>query len=452
MTTPINKRTAVLAAVADPTKAVVEKQVTETTHFARNLTEDEKNAQQNKTESNSENPNQDSNKTLSDYRQGKAQVAENRLAKLFDDLADYEEEENEIYYALVTRKQDMMGDRFRNPVLNNIELPPLQVHSGMMLQFVNILLKANGNSGGRFNIVITDKNGNLLEEIGVNGICFADPIEDEKPTVQGGNEFLEFMKFQSEQNRLDREAARKETEALLLSLKPTKDRFSELAEQRLQDDILNPDKRKSGINIEETMTRVIESQAVMATMANGFAKMFDNGGSSEKDEGLLKFILGNEMIVEKGTQTIEHMTNVFGALMTRVLAPTAPPITEAEIYEPEETEPYPPIAANSTTTKTDEDINMEKLELIKQVIAELESDRPLNETNKKIQELKSTFPDMYEMLKQTCVGSNFNEAKAMLGIIAREQFNAFKNDEGELKESINARLQELYEFMKSDRA
>lgn len=441
-------KAAALKALSDPDKAVVTRE--EKTTFVRPITEEEKNAQRDKEENqNTANTfnGQSSNQSLPFNRQVKTQVSENRLAQMFDDLVEWEEEDNETFYAIITRKQDMMGDDFKRPAVSNIQLPPLQFNSGMMLQFVNILLKANGKSGGRFDIVVTDAHGALCEGIGINGLCLADPYEEEKPQSQDNSLQLVQM-FQ-----MMREEAAKDRDTLIAALKPQEDEFVKLAKEKLRNDILNPkEASKAAFDPQEMIGRVMETRVVMEAMATGFSGIFSKQNPTEgADEGFLKWALGNEMLVEKAVGIYEHTTELLADVAGKFADrnPQAPQ-QNPPIYQEENTT-YPPIGAAAEPTE-EQRVNMERQQIIKNLLDEVESDRPLDATNEMLATMKTENPEAYDMLLQSCKQMPLEMLLMLLKQIVPEISQFYGEDTitpNERGVYALERLKVFYEYMKT---
>lgn len=445
-TTAAAKRQALSQLGDDDDKAVVieEKHTTTTYKTPKPKTEDgdEKTQRENQEQSNS-------NRIAANpfVFENKRENPPNRLAEMFDDMRNAEEYEGEVFYALITRRADLMQDNFRKPCLTEQTFPAMQLNSSMMLQFIPMLQKYNGNSGGRFNVVVCDDKGEPLD-IGLSGLVVADPIVEERTDNSGNNDTNVIQLFQQMQ-----EASEQRFEKMLEAMRPKTDRFSEIAEQMLMKQLLDPPQSK-GFNAEELMANVMGSVAVTQSIAEAMSKAFNkNDSGGDKDKGLLETLLTNETFLEKGQGVIEQLTNVFGDVMiARQTGQPPMPNPQANDYEQVYPEGYPPLPPDSVTAEqnTTEEQQMRE-QVIKRILEELESDRPLDETNEYLVQLKEEHKDLYEILMLSCKTLPFETLLVQLERIVPDVFAKYVDAEKKPTAQgvyVTQRLHAFYELMK----
>lgn len=434
---------------ADSNEAVVVKEEHTTTTYKAPAPKDyEKNSEKNSSENNSK-QSQTSNDSDEDtfvHSIKKEKVRENRLAAMFEELKEIENEPDEIFYALITRKQDMMQDNFRVPCLANQSFPVMQLTSKMLFQFVPLIQKSNGNSGGRFDITICDAESNFLE-IGLNNFVISNPvIEDKENTSSTPNDkSLDVLTLFERMN----EASEKRFQQMLDVMRPTEDEFTKLAKEKLRNDILSP--QSSKFNPEEIMSNVMGSIAVTQAMADAMSKSF-NRESAEKDKGLLETLLTNEIFLEKAQNVYERTTEVIADIVISKQNPLAYAAQRQAEYA--ETEPYPPLppSANNTSSSEVNDIDMERQQQIRDILNELDSERPLDDTNQFLLKLKNENLDLYNILVLSCKALPFHQLASQLESIVPDVFQNYSNEAGELTEDglrLLKRLETFYNFMKS---
>lgn len=378
-----------------------------------------------------------------------AQAApKNRLADLFTDLRDYEETENETFYAMITRRPDMMNDNFRSPCLSLMQFPPLQINSSMMFQFIPLLQKYNGNSGGRFDVLICDTTGEQLEGIGLSGLVIVNPTIDEQPAQhQNGLDVVSFLREMNEANAKRAEESERRFMEMIKAMQPKEDEFTLLAKEKLRNDILSP-KESTEFNPTKILEQVFTTTAVMQGMGEGFAKMFNKEGNSEKDRGLIESLLTNEMFMDKASDFATNITDTLAEVAV-AFKTGAPPPQQHNAYQQPDTGTVHQIPTNEQQMK-----EQERIQLIKSIITELESDRPLNNENELLVNLKSAHADIYGLLKIACTVQTFEQLVGQLETIAPDEFNTYYDDD-ELNEKgkhVNERLKAFYDFMKSPAA
>lgn len=441
--TPTRRTTAQKTAEANPDDAVVIEEHKKTTTYKKKKPEDEKTTT-GTTNNNTQGANQ--TKTAAFVFDSKANIPTNKLAQMFQELADVEDEQGEVFYALVTRRADLMTDTFRKPCMSNTNFPPMQISSQMMLQFIPLIQKYNGNSGGRFDVVICDSNGENLE-IGMSAYAIPDPPYEEikldgNNNTGGVGELIGLMREELKANR----------EVMVKLLEGKEDEFTKLAKEKLRNDILNPPQATNTFDPSAVMQQVMTSVAVTQSMAEGFAKMFGSNNLSDKDKGLLESLLTNEMFMSKAQEVYEHSTSIIGDL---VLARTNP-----EMFKQQQAEratgfaagdPYPPLQ-EQTQSEADEQTMADRLAVMMRIIEELESERVLDDTNPVLQELKEQYTDIYEQVVQSCKQMPFEMLFPVILMLIPEDIKVQYYDGDALNEKgtyVSDRLQQFAEYLKT---
>jgi hypothetical protein len=405
---------------------------------------DEKN-KQNQTGNSNEN-----NKVSAFAFETKTNVPTNKLAILFQDMAEYEEEDGEIFYALLIRRPDLMSDNFRKPCLSPQNFQPLQVSSKMMLQFIPMIQKYNGNSGGRFDIVICDTNGESLE-IGISGYTVPDPLLEDVVQINGNavpgglGDLINLFREEQKANR----------DVMIKLLEGKEDEFTKIAKEKLRNDILNPPQpqQQQGFDMTTTMQQVMSSVAVTQAMAGGFAKMFNTGG--EREKGLLESLLGNEMLVGKAQEIYEHTTSLLADV---VLAKTNPAeyVRQQQVNNPtgfSGEESYPPLQQAQSPTE-DQEKAMARQEVIAKILTELESDSVLDDKNSIFIELKEQYPEIYDTVMLSCKSLPFDVLVSALETLAPDVFVQYYKSPGVPNEKgtyVVTRLKEFTEFLRTQK-
>lgn len=388
---------------------------------------------------------------------------QDRLAQMFSDIKESEEYEGEMFVALITRLQDLMTDNFRRPCMQSISFAPLQITSSYFLNFIPLIQKHNGNSGGRFNIVICDQQGEPLD-IGINNLVVSDPIVEEKPNAPdtSNTDTLALV------DRIMQQSDQRFAELVKLMRENAKeDEFTALAKEKLRQDILNP-KERDAFNPEKMIENVMTSVAVSEAMAKGFAKMFDRGeAGTDREKGLLETLLSNELLVDRASQLVESVVNnvavIANNVATRPAQPQAPAQPQPHYGQPNTG--YSPLPNPTPQPSENNEINMTKEEqdkLTLEIIAELEADTPLNDDNVFINNLKEKYPQVYQGLLVACKFMPFETLLEQLENGAPQAFDNFYKDTGEKDsdgeaiyelnergQKVEARLREFYEFMKT---
>jgi hypothetical protein len=373
-----------------------------------------------------------------------APLPKNQLADLFQELKDEQDFEGETFYALITRRQDLMNDSFKVPCGISQDFPPFQITANSMLQFIPTIQKYNGNSGGRFNVRITDEKGEDLE-IGIAGYVIANPIIEDRPLLNesngDSNNMLAIMERMQEKSD-------ERFERMLSQMKPQEDEFTKLAKEKMRNDILNPPERKDGFNADEFIAKIFGADMMIRTISEKMSSSF-KGSSAEKDESMVKFLLTNEPFLEKANDVAEKALAVFNNIM---VTRGQPPINQTQ-NPPLPQQSQPPIP----TPEQEQENNMEREKIINEIIAELESENKLDADNEFMKKLATENAELYNGLLMLSKNLPFNVLLDQLEQAVPDTFDQFykeKTDENaddefnERGEKLEARLKELYEYLK----
>ena len=452
MVTPLKKATMIKEVATDDGKqAVVVEEHTKTMTYKQdspNEREDTKNKNESANQGNA-----NSGQSNANLFEAKTALPENKLASLFEELKEYEEFEGETFYALITRRADLMHDNFKKPCLSPQAFPVMQVNSGMMFQFIPQLQKYNGNSGGRFDIVMCADNGESLGDgdVGLNGYVVSDPVEEIKNAEsRTQNEGINVIELFEKMNQ----ASEKRFEQMLNAMRPQEDEFTKLVKEKMRNDFLHPPQRDNNeFDTKQMIANIMGNVAVMQAMGEGFAQMFNKNSGGEKDKGLLESLLSNEVFLDKaqdvGSRLIDSATDIAIAYRN----PQAYQQRHTERYEEEGEEdtgypPLPPQQQQPQQEKTQQEMDREQV--IKDILAELEGDKPLDDTNEFLKVLKEENKDLFILLLMSCKMTTFEKLIEQLSQIVPDVFAQYGSgtELNEKGQYISGRLKQFYEYMK----
>lgn len=371
-------------------------------------------------------------------------IPRNRLAEMFDELNGYDE--NETFYALITRRADFLNDDFRKSCSSPVNFAPLPITAKSFFTFIPTIQKANGNSGGRFDITIVDEETAPLE-LGIVNLVIPNPEITEQPTANPNADLLTLVReIQAQSDERFR--------LILETIKPQpqeKDRFAQLAERHFENVVLNPQPQEKKFDTDEFIAKIFGSQAIIETISTKFSESFNKGDSSNEKKTILDRLLENEMVVNKASDllnsvvdTIDHLAEV--RMASQIQSPQYQPIQQEPIQMPPSQEPPAPQPASQTQQ------DMEHKEIINKIITELESDNPINGDNATVKELAEAHTDLYEQLKVACKVVKFEKLLDQLEDVVPDTFDQFYNEDETLNErgeKVKARLQELYKYLAS---
>lgn len=392
----------------------------------------------NSTESES---NKNSNQTpvvdFSRTSNGKNFSSQNRLIDLFEEIKDTEDYEGEPFMAFITRRQDLMNDTFRRLCTTAESFAPLEITSGSLMSFIPIIQKYNGNSGGRFDITITDSKGADLG-IGLSGFVVPNPIIEEHSNGSD-TDITKVIQVISEQNR----ATEARFEKLVATLaEPKPDAFMDLVKQKMMNDFLNPPKpEKSAFDIDEFMAKAVMSTQVANTLGEKFSQTLGakpNSPDTEKDKTTLEMILGNEMIMSRAS---DLLTNIFEIVGDLVAAKQQAALAQGMLPQSPNPQPQP-------QPEPAEDMNMKTID---EIITELESDNPITLENETLVRLAGENPALFQQLKTLAGIMQFDALFGELEkLLPEERVDKFYDSNDELNElgiKIKGRLQELFNVL-----
>lgn len=349
-----------------------------------------------------------------------------RLARMFSQLAEMSETDGEMFYCFITRRADFLQDRFHVRANATMNFAPMPITTRSALEFVPMLQEANGNSGGRFDVRVTDEAGNDLN-IGVAGLVINNPVlppsppETTKPESSENTMMMQIF----EQMREERIASENRFADLLETIsQPKEDEFTRLAREKLRQDILNPREAKT-FNSEELITQIFTSQAIIERLSNKFADAF---GGSSKDQSTLDKILNNEMLMNLIS---DRAADAMAMLESLVIARNG-----GQLPAPNTT----PDAATVTAAQN------EAMEVIDKIINGLESDEPISNENSVLVELEKTHSQMLGQLKMLIPTMPFETVLDNLEQLSPEVFKQFYDGEelNERGQKMESRLKELY--------
>lgn len=380
-----------------------------------------------------------------------AQTPQNKLAELFGELADYDSEQT--FYALLTRRIDFFDDDFRSKCTAQQNFAPFPITANSMMQFIPTIQKHNGNSGGRFDIVVVLPTG---EPTGIEINHFVVPNPMLEPIAQGAGEQSDMLQIIMQmQQKSDERFAQ-----LLLQMQanmrpPEKDRLAQLMEKKIENEIMNPQTNK-GFDASEVVAQIFTAQTMVQTLSEKMAEAFNTNKDAPPLSTIDK-LLGNEMVVERGFAFLGNIAQAVETMATQKRnAPQPPPQAPPQYQNPEPTDGYPPLdappPAQAAAPEQDEQTK-EIAEMITGIIEELESDRPIDDNNAYLNEQKAKYEFYFKQIKMMCNMMSFDDVFAELDKNLPDVFNQFYDASDELNErgvKIESRLREFYYYMKGE--
>lgn len=381
------------------------------------------------------------------------EIPKGKLDRMFDCLRELTNNESEIFFAKLIRVPDFINDNFNIPCKTEQELGVFQFSLRDVFDFIPQIQKINGNSGGYFNVlvyksnrqpayVIRQHNFNAVsQQIGINNLHVPNPVKEETPLLPGSNQpdiltIIREMKRESDE-RLERLLA-------TINRPHEKSVLEKALEQKMLNDLMNPPERGSN-SFEETMAKML----AMPVVAEKFAKKMFPENITPEPKGLIEQITEvanspvGQKLIDKVGDIAEHI----------VVAKTTPAELAQTVAMPN---PQPQQIPNG--------VNNEMQELLEDIVAELESDNPINAENELIVDLKTDYPAQYQQLQLLCKSMptfedalNFIMAQTatmqpnpfvpFLDLNETTKQNVYVWNERGLK--IKNRLNELYNFLRS---
>lgn len=386
------------------------------------------------------------------------ETPKNRLADIFMELKDIEEQEGEVFYAMVTRRPDLMNDNFRRKCMTAETFPPLQITSNMMMQFLSDIQRYNENSGGRFDIVILD-TAYQDTEVGVSGLTIPNPLlEEKKVEEEKTSSDLKLILEHMAKQQLDFQTTIKE-----LLLQPQKeDDFVALAKEKMRNDILNP-KTAPTVDVAGIIQQIMVVPAVVSAMGEGFKGMFANNAQPEKTPSTMEMLLGNEMFMDKATGIVENLIDNVSSI-AEVAVSNRQPVSNGMPQQPQwqgnNANPLPNAPVENEVIEVEQEIPIEvsqaqmaQQKIVHDILTELESDNALDENNVFFNQMKADNPDIYELLKGMCNLMTFDNAMLRLEQLAPDEFRRYAKEDNpqelsELGIKIQGKLKNLYDFLR----
>ena len=394
------------------------------------------------------------------------EIPKDKLDKMFDDIEKVSNGINNIFFAKVTRQPDSLSDNFFNRCGGEMPLGVFQFSLRDRFNFIPQLQKINGNSGGYFNILIFDGQQKPLgwsyrvgysretafKHIGCHNVLVPNPALIETANTNGqpqqNNNGLDMLfgkmveMMQQNHNQLMQ----------VINRAPEKSTLEKAIEQKVLNDILNPPERKES-NFENTMAQTMTTILAAPVMIEKMSSKMFPAAPVEKEPNLAEQIQNGI----KGALEIEPINNLFNVGVNS-LALYAEKRLSAQAQATIENLPNQTEQPNPNQLTEPNEMS----ELIKDVIAELETKNPLDETNEFLQDLESDFPDQTMMIKAICKTQSFEQVLQRLinqsDSLKPNPFIVFLdmpktqetksyvwNDKGE---AMVKRLKEFYEYAK----
>lgn len=376
-------------------------------------------------------------------------VPQNRLADMFAELAEYQEYDGQQFYCFLIRKPDFANDKFRRRALAPENFSPFPITSQSLLDFIPTIQEVNGNSGGRFEIRISDESG-IDTGIGIAGFVVTDPIIKETSTAPQGNSetsaLIEMIRDQ--QQKSDERFA-----ALLAEMaKPKESDLEKALRQKMIKDIIDPaPPRESEFKPEQLIGQIFASQAMIATLSDQMAKAFNKNEPAE--QSTLDKVLNSEMAMSYFKDVANSViTTVQQIAASRTAQPQSQPIPQ------QPTEGYPPLQQPQTTEPEREiqEIDPEVMEQIEKILTALESDEPITLDHPMLVEFKEQKPDDYKRLAEACRIAPLDTILDFIeSTVPDAALVSIYKEDGELTErgeKVMKRIEEVYNLLKNEQA
>lgn len=394
------------------------------------------------------------------------ELSETKIQRFIRELNEYSDDNPEFEFtAIVTRKQDRQDDRFTRKCLTDTEFLPFDFTVQGVFQFPARLYRANNDSGGRFVVLVADENTGQFIPTRYYIVVPNDllPPEEKPQTFNNNNSNSNILDVVKElinnQNQ--------QTERIITAINQQNQNkqpsvLEKAIEAKLLSEITGENKKDVSASMEEKMLNFFLMPQVAEKMAN---KMFPENVQPETLSTVEK-LLNNEALVSKVMETGGNVLNnlLILAAQSKQNQPQNQPQTQPQIVSTPQAIEQPQQIQNPQPQQvqiTEEQAN-EMKELFTKIVSELESDRPLNETNSVLRELKTEYGFAYNIVSQSCKIQPFeqladillgNDNKNIVGIVPNELTDKFYDDEGNFNEQglvLIARLQELYDFWKTN--
>lgn len=381
------------------------------------------------------------------------------LGTMFDDI-NYAIEQgcHDRFFAWVVRLPDPISNNFRvSNTMAQQDLGQFQFTSRDMFNFVNAVQKINNNSGGVFSIAIyTDQQKPLTffkrfrgrfeseiiqREITVGLANYSVPNPDiaidgnnANTSMNQGNDLKAILEQQQKsfEHLLEKALGNKQPSAL-----------EQAMERKLIDDMVNPKTMDQTAMMQPILT-AMAGMFAMPQMVQGFAGQMFPQPTPPAEKTLIDHV--EQALQIPAVQNALIRIGDIGEAMTvkRLGLQSAENPDDDDLDEIE-----------NPTEKTDMQLLMEM------IITELESDRPLDDTNSVIINLQETYPDQYDELQTTCQTLHFDAVFALLQnrmakmkpsplvpFIDIAQAQAGKIVYNERGEKLKVRLEAFYNFVR----
>jgi hypothetical protein len=397
----------------------------------------------------------------SPFQSSRGHSPTNRIADLFDELSGYADDSDQVFYALITRRADMMNDNFRYPALAAQNFPPFQITPSSMMNFVATIQRYNQNSGGRFDVVICNENGESTD-IGLTNLVIPNPIVEERsPQSNESTAMVDLMR-----EMMQKSDERFAQLVMMLREEPKKDRLAMLMEKKIEQEIINPQPREA-FTPERMIEQIFTSQVMIQTLSEKMSAAFDKP-TTEREKTTLEMLLSNDAVISKAGDLMNNIAAIANnAVLARQQAAQAQAYQQAQnpAANPDGYPPLPPEQAteqpNAPESAPVNDM-AERQQMIELIIAELESDRAIGDDNEFLKELAVKYPDLANGLSMLCVALPFESLVDQLEEALPHVFEEFYSnteekdadgatitDLNERGKKVHARLREFYDYMQA---
>lgn len=378
-------------------------------------------------------------------------IPQNRLADMFAELTECQDYDEQQFHCFLVRKPDFANDKFRRRALAAENFQPFPITARSVLDFIPTVQEINGNSGGRFEIRISDENG-ADTGVGIAGLVISDPIIKDTPVAAQNSETSALIEMIREQQQKSDERFN----ALLTEMsKPKESELEKALRQKMVNDIINPPSpRESEFKPEQLIQQIFASQAMIATMSDQMAKAF-NGNAGKDERSFLEKALENETLMGMVNERVTDFMSAIENLALTYAQSNPSPQVNGQQPVAQSNEGYPPLGAaqSEETPQQTNEAEKETMEQINKIIAVLESEDPITLEHPMVTQLREQEPDAYKRLVESCKAApldvilNFIETTLPEGAL-----DMLYNGDGELNErgeKVMKRLETVYELLKN---
>lgn len=385
------------------------------------------------------------------------EIPKDKIDVIFDDLEN-DFTAQDYFYAKLTRIPDAMQDKFFVSCPSEMPLGVFQFGLQDRFSFIPAIQERNNNSGGRFNIAIfnseqkqisvfigydnpfSSRKEPIYKPVGAVNVLIPNPVKQDIATDNNG---------QSEV-RLILEAMREQHREFMLALQNNKPQQSEIEKLLLTkavDMLTNPPQNQNS-GLEDKMMNFMMMPQLVDRMAK---KMFPDAPPPVVPSEPTTF---DRILQLSQTPIAQNLLERLGDLseaivMSKIAPPPAMNNPQNETNDEQENTPE--------QLEQGEPISEDMKAILTELVAELESNSEINESNPTIVKLKAEHADAFETVATLCKVTQFEGIFQILLTQANkiqpypfEPFlNATRDGFNERGNKAIERLKLVYEYLKT---